>query len=146
MSKEYIEREAIDKLVKEIKPNFAPLHRLVLDAFIYAVIDKVPTADVEPVRHGKWVEKHRGAKSPEGYYYWNTPLTYVFVCSECGRKESKKEPYCNCGAKMELDKGKDLWIVRKGKRKILAVEVPKKLQSYYDDLKDNAKTLRDVFG
>ncbi len=50
------------------------------------------------------------------------------------------------GAKMELEKGEDLWIVRKGKRKILAVEVPKKPQSYYDDLKDNAKTIRQVFG
>lgn len=50
------------------------------------------------------------------------------------------------GGKMELEKGEDLWIVRKGKRKILAVEVPKKPQSYYDDLKDNAETRRKVFG
>ncbi len=50
------------------------------------------------------------------------------------------------GANMELEQGEDLWIVRKGKRKILAVEVPKKPQEYYDALKDNAKTLRDVFG
>lgn len=50
------------------------------------------------------------------------------------------------GSKMELERGEDLWIVRKGKRKILAVEVPKKPQSYYDDLKDNAETRRSVFG
>lgn len=50
------------------------------------------------------------------------------------------------GNKMELEQGEDLWIVRKGKRKILAVEVPKKPQSYYDDLKDNAETRRRVFG
>ena len=25
----------------------------------------------------------------------------VFVCSRCGRSERKKEPYCNCGAKMK---------------------------------------------
>lgn len=50
------------------------------------------------------------------------------------------------GSKMELEQGDDLWIVRKGKRKILAVEVPKKPQSYYDDLRDNAETIRSVFG
>ena len=50
------------------------------------------------------------------------------------------------GRNMELEQGEDLWIVRKGKHKILAVEVPKKPQSYYDDLKDVTKTLRDVFG
>ena len=50
------------------------------------------------------------------------------------------------GRKMELERGEGLWIVRKGKRKILAVEVPQKPQSYYEALKDNAKTLREVFG
>lgn len=70
----------------------------------FTVIDSISGADVEPVRHGRWIEKRRGAKSPEGYYYWNTPLTHVFVCSKCGRQEDKKEPYCHCGAKMD---GKD---------------------------------------
>lgn len=50
------------------------------------------------------------------------------------------------GSKMELEEGEDLWIVRRGKRKILGVEVPKKPQSYYDDLRDNAETIRNVFG
>lgn len=25
----------------------------------------------------------------------------VFVCSKCGRTERRKEPYCNCGARMK---------------------------------------------
>lgn len=50
------------------------------------------------------------------------------------------------GKNMELEQGDNWWIVRKGKRKILAVEVPKKPQSYYDDLKDIAKTIQNVFG
>ena len=50
------------------------------------------------------------------------------------------------GSKMELERGEDLWIVRKGKRKVLAIEVPKKPQSYYDDVKDIQKTIKDVFG
>ena len=27
-----------------------------------------------------------------------------YKCSLCGRHEMKKEPYCNCGAKMEVGK------------------------------------------
>lgn len=50
------------------------------------------------------------------------------------------------GCKMELEKGKDVWIVRKGKRKILCIEVPQKPQSYYDDLREISDTRRDIFG
>ena len=77
------------------------------------------------------------------YYQENSPD--AFGNAPYARLEGFLSGYL-CGAKMELDKDKDLWVVRKGKRKVLAVEVPKKPQSYYDDLKDNAKTLREVFG
>lgn len=58
-------------------------------------------SDVEPVRHGEWREEFRSQKSPDGYFYWNTPQKKIYVCSICGREEIKKEPYCNCGAKMD---------------------------------------------
>lgn len=77
------------------------------------------------------------------YYQENSPD--AFGNAPYARLEGFLSGYL-CGSKMELEKSKELWIVRKGKRKILAVEVPKKPQSYYNDLKDNAKTLRDVFG
>lgn len=77
------------------------------------------------------------------YYQENSPD--AFGNAPYARLEGFLSGYL-CGAKMELDKSKELWVVRKGKRKILAVEVPKKPQGYYDALKDNAKTLRDVFG
>ena len=105
MSKKYIEREAV---LKEI--CFDCCECDTENPFAcegcsdYTSILSIPVADVEPVRHGKWIEKRRGAKRPEGYYYWNTPLTYVFfVCSECGRPEEKREPYCHCGAKMDKE-------------------------------------------
>lgn len=52
--------------------------------------------DAVPVRHGKWIEDtpHRDA---EGY------IIQQFYCSECGRYEEEREPYCNCGAMMDLD-------------------------------------------
>ena len=49
------------------------------------------------------------------------------------------------GSKMDLEQGEDMWIIRKGNRKILCIEVPRKPQSYYDDLKDNAETIAAVF-
>ena len=51
------------------------------------------TADVVPVRHGRWIEKQE-KDTFAGYLY-------SYECSECGRVEQRKEPYCpNCGAKM----------------------------------------------
>lgn len=63
MAKEYIELEAITKLAKEIKDDFAPLHRAVIDAFVYSIKTNIPTADVvEVVRckdcavpHNRWL-------------------------------------------------------------------------------------------
>ena len=49
------------------------------------------------------------------------------------------------GCKMDLEKEKDIWTIRKGSRKVLCIEVPKKPQSYYDDLKDNTETIAAVF-
>ena len=77
------------------------------------------------------------------YYQENSPD--AFGNAPYARLEGYMNGYL-CGREMELEKGEDLWIIRKGKRKILAVEVPEKPQSYYDDLKDNAETRKRVFG
>ena len=46
-----------------------------------------------PVRHGRWIEKQE-KDTFAGYLY-------SYECSECGRIERRKEPYCpKCGAKM----------------------------------------------
>lgn len=44
----------------------------------------------EPMQHAHWIEK--------SYFPDGTP---AFICSRCGRAEPNKEPYCNCGAKMD---------------------------------------------
>lgn len=49
-------------------------------------------ADVAPVRHGRWITKQE-KDTFAGYLY-------SYECSECGRVEQCKEPYCNCGVKM----------------------------------------------
>ena len=93
MSKEYIEREAVIKLSKDIKDNFAPLHRAVIDAFIYLINNNIPTADVAPVVHGEWVKEK-----------WTQ--TDQHICSLCHstvrvHPQSVQYKYCPyCGAKM----------------------------------------------
>lgn len=65
---------------------------------IKSIIDQQPTADVQEVRHGKWIYK--------GHH---EIMGYAFQCSVCERwmfANSIKNvvgeyPYCHCGAKME---------------------------------------------
>ena len=59
---------------------------------IEEAINAVPAADVVPVVHGKWISFLDGDHiMPERYYR----------CSRCGRVESRRQPYCHCGAKMD---------------------------------------------
>ena len=55
------------------------------------LLDKMPTFETEPVRHGWWE-------------YVNTSQGLMCSCSECGEIPACFEPdYCpNCGAKMDL--------------------------------------------
>lgn len=51
-----------------------------------------PAADVAEVVHGQWISFLDGDHiMPERYYR----------CSRCGRVESRRQPYCHCGAKMD---------------------------------------------
>ena len=69
---------------------------------IMQMLDNAPTADVEEVRHGKWIYK--------GHI---DMMGYVFQCSVCWRwmfANSTKNiigeyPYCHCGAKMDMKDG-----------------------------------------
>ena len=48
--------------------------------------------DWVPVVHGRWISFLDGDHiMPERYYR----------CSRCGRVESRRQPYCHCGAKMD---------------------------------------------
>ena len=65
------------------------------------VIQKHPAADVVEVRHGEWKEDTE--YYDDGYSECN--VRKVFCCSLCGRTEKRREPYCNCGAKMDINRG-----------------------------------------
>lgn len=82
---EYIAREA---LKNDIVASTEPFNT----GSVFRMIDRQPAADVVPVVHGKWISFLDGDHiMPERYYR----------CSRCGRVESRRQPYCHCGAKMD---------------------------------------------
>ena len=64
-------------------------------------LDNIPTVDVTPVRHGRWIERK------EHFYFQNGCKEWInFYCSECDAPNNSPTDYCpNCGAKM--DRGTD---------------------------------------
>lgn len=70
------------------------------------LLKSVPAADVQPVRHGRWLEV-KGFTGVEAFGY-KEECVDGFVCSICGGEVDVSEGhfrYCpNCGAKMEEKK------------------------------------------
>lgn len=55
------------------------------------LVEKIPTADVQEVRHGEWDEIRDAYGHLEGWIH-----------RDCGRMSMAKENYCpNCGTKMD---------------------------------------------
>ena len=105
--KEYIERKVI--INKIVNTPTVPIRQCYEGNFVYAdgvsgrqneIIDYIneqPTADVAPVRHGRWViiEILCGGGKERKYYR----------CSECNKANVIRSNYCgNCGARMDGDK------------------------------------------
>ena len=65
---------------------------------------EIPTADVVEVKYGKWIDDIQEFTSPAGV---TQKYLCGYKCSLCKRSERIKEPYCNCGAKMDGGKGSD---------------------------------------
>lgn len=88
-------------------PNFYYSARDILDKAIgtdayfqiKSILTGLQSADVAPVRHGKWIEMRADYEGGDG----SLMSTY---CSECGRDMGiGKANYCpNCGAHMDGEK------------------------------------------
>ena len=118
--KEYIEREP---LIKYCTAMFNLAQRLVQSGYAESdiwkgihqtqqeerkefleILKSAPSADVTPVRHGRWIEEHGETFIPIEYDTNGEPILHNYVgyhCSLCGRYEPVQEPYCNCGALMD---------------------------------------------
>lgn len=99
---EYISREATLKAFKLIAKNpnkdYQRGMQDTIDCLVPEVIADIPSADVQTVKCGRWIDIYEWAKmhdsTPSGMctYYW---------CSECQKEQEKKSNFCpNCGAKM----------------------------------------------
>lgn len=93
---EYIEREALIEKISEIKPSGAFTEAL--KELVLIIISEQPTADVQEVRHGKWL-------------YEDSDIGWTdYKCSDCGNiistvaQDEDLYSYCpNCGAKMDKE-------------------------------------------
>lgn len=87
----YIERETYRNRLADLESWCQDLRKPGLKQAL-EMFDEVPAADVAPVVHGRWISFLDGDHiMPERYYR----------CSRCGRVESRRQPYCHCGAKMD---------------------------------------------
>ena len=96
---EYIEREAVHRLVRSLnkytwKNPDKPKYRTTVDIDdVQFGIDKIPTADVVEVRHGKWIEN-------SCYNICSVCEKYVRAWNDDG--DLQEFAYCpHCGAKMD---------------------------------------------
>lgn len=92
MSKEYIDREEVIKIIEQYDLSSGSTlgcHSGAIECAISA-IEMLPAADVTQVRRGRWIEE-------DG----------IQICSECGEEhewEDYRAPYCDtCGAKMNKE-------------------------------------------
>lgn len=94
---EYIERERLKRAISADCQHLFSFDESLYDLFMID-IDEFPAADVAPVVHGRWEDDVY--TDPYGGKWTK------YRCSLCGRIEVVKEPYCSCGAKMDLEESK----------------------------------------
>ena len=89
---EYIKKEDIEQKIQDGLNNLVLGH----DAIeVLGMIYEMPTADVAPVRHGKWL-------------CVDTDTEQFFLCNRCKKKEYWESDYCpSCGAIMNLEGAKN---------------------------------------
>ena len=95
---EYIERDAVHDLVRSLTKYALASpgktgHRITVDADdVNFGVDKIPSADVAPVRHAMWDENGRCTNCGVHAPFWCMASTYY------------KSPWCHeCGCKMDLE-------------------------------------------
>ena len=96
MPKEYIEREAFIKILKETKDDCKHYPNKVVCDFAIKMVNLMPPADVQEVIHGKWyygICTCCGWEMPDRYSYDgydDEPLGKMSYCPNCGAKMDKE--------------------------------------------------------
>ena len=98
---EYIEREAAYKVLTDYYHHSTEFQHGALLEALY----RVPAADVQPVRHGRWIPDYDYAEYDyDGSTLLAEPRKFQdgWQGSLCGQYEPSETSYCpNCGAKMD---------------------------------------------
>ena len=90
---EYIEREAAVKVAEKYglaNGSALGMHTGLADCIASEIAD-IPTADVAPVVHGRWIEDHDYLKCPECGIMVKRDFTFFDIgdwnfCPNCGKK------------------------------------------------------------
>ena len=95
---EYIERESTIELLRSLGSRDYRREKGTIQEAIKMVSfpEYTPSADVAPVRHGRWIDAYPDIEP--------NPMFMYGICSECGFEQgiSKYLNYCpNCGARMD---------------------------------------------
>ena len=114
---EYIEKSAIVSKCEEMWNNADETTQTGVDTIntldrITDYIESLPTADVQPIRRGRWI--------PQGDDMWlcsNCKENIIFSMHESDRTE-KQRYCCKCGARMDGDTNDRVWtrIYRRSKK------------------------------
>lgn len=59
----------------------------------------------DAMKYGRWIEEKKQTLIPVEFDDAGEPVLHDYVvyrCDQCGRTTGKKEPYCHCGAKMDI--------------------------------------------
>lgn len=73
------------------------------------ILDEQPTADVQEVRHGKWIKEYTDgfANGIRNYKLICSCCNYSYLDNHCGMIVPEHFNFCpNCGAKMDGDEDK----------------------------------------
>lgn len=90
-----------DKIINDLEAMRTQFDAIAIDGMIRG-IEKQPTIEAEPVRHGKWI-----GLEYDGYAD-GSPVYDLWECSECqmeheGEEDTLTDYFPHCGAKMDLE-------------------------------------------
>ena len=110
----YIDADKLRFWIADVFDRFdVPIGDKVANA-VYKQIDNAPTADVEEVKHGYWIENKPNPKimkmfHDKGIGKGMSEESIFYTCSCCGTWGSLTQKHCSeCGAKMDGGNNNDL--------------------------------------
>ena len=96
MNKEYIERKEVSKLANKLKSEFAPLHRLVIDALVYSINNNIPSADVVEVVRCKDCKHWHKCLSDDG----SVEYIHFSRCTKGNQLANGNDYFCSLGERI----------------------------------------------